>query len=81
MKVIKFAASWCGPCKMLSKVLEDYTGDVQIEEVDIDANQQMAINFGVRGVPTCVLVNDEGGEVARKVGMMNIKEFEEFVKG
>lgn len=81
MKVIKFAASWCGPCKMLSKVLEDYTGDVQIEEVDIDADQQMAINFGVRGVPTCVLVNDEGGEVARKVGMMNIKEFEEFVKG
>lgn len=81
MKVIKFAASWCGPCKMLSKVLEDYTGDVVIEEVDIDANQQMAINFGVRGVPTCVLVNDEGGEVARKVGMMNIKEFEEFVKG
>lgn len=81
MKVIKFAASWCGPCKMLSKVLEDYTGDVQIEEVDIDSNQQMAINFGVRGVPTCVLVNDEGGEVARKVGMMNIKEFEEFVKG
>ena len=81
MKVIKFAASWCGPCKMLSKVLEDYTGDVQIEEIDIDNNQELAIKFGVRGVPTCVLVNDAGGEVSRKVGMMNIKEFEEFVKG
>lgn len=79
MKVIKFAASWCGPCKMLTKVLEDYSGSVPIEEIDIDANQELAIKFGVRGVPTCVLVNDEGGEVARKVGMMNVKEFEQFV--
>lgn len=79
MKVIKFAASWCGPCKMLSNVLEDYKGDVKIEEIDIDNHQEVAIRYGVRGVPTCILVNDEGGEVARKVGMMNLKEFEQFV--
>lgn len=81
MKILKFAAEWCGPCKMLSKALEDYKGDVQIEEIDIDENQELAIKFGVRGVPTCILVDENGGEIRRKSGMMMLNDFEEFIKG
>lgn len=81
MKVLKLSAAWCGPCKMLSKVLEDYKGDVQIEEIDIDENQELAIKFGVRGVPTCILVDENGGEIRRKSGMMMLNDFEEFIKG
>lgn len=81
MRVLKFYADWCGPCKMLTKVLEDYKGDVQIQEINIDNDQEVAIRYGIRGVPTMVLLNDNDGEVARKVGMMTLKEFEEFVKG
>lgn len=82
MKVLKFSATWCGPCKSLAGVIEKYyKGDVPVENIDIDESQEVAIRFGVRGVPTCVLLDDNGVEVNRKVGMMMIDEFEKFVKG
>lgn len=79
MRVLKFYADWCGPCKMLTKVLEDYKGDVEIQEINIDEHQEVAIRYGIRGVPTMVLLNDNDGEVARKVGMVNLADFEKFV--
>lgn len=82
MKVLKFSATWCGPCKSLGNIIEKYyKGDVVVENVDIDEAQDMAIKYGVRGVPTCILLNDAGEEVSRKVGTMMIDEFEKFVKG
>lgn len=81
MKVLKFAAEWCGPCKMLSKTLEDYNGDVEVQEIDIDADQEVAIRYGIRGVPTLVLLDDNGSELRRKSGMMMLGDFEKFVKG
>ena len=82
MKVLKFYATWCGPCKALSTTIEKYyTGDVEIESIDIDQNQETAIKYMVRGVPTCVLLDDNGNEINRKSGMMMIDQFEKFVKG
>lgn len=80
MKVLKFSASWCQPCKMLAKTLEDYKGEVPIENIDIDESQEVAIRFGIRGVPTCVLVDDSGVEIKRQSGMMMLNQFEEFLK-
>lgn len=80
MKVLKFSASWCQPCKMLAKTLEDYKGEVSIENIDIDESQEAAIRFGIRGVPTCVLVDDSGVVIKRKSGMMTLNQFEEFLK-
>ena len=79
MKVLKFYADWCGPCKMLTKVLEGVQINTPIEEVNIDDNNEMAAKFGIRGVPTCVLVDDTGKEVSRRVGMVNEAQFREFV--
>lgn len=83
MKVIKFQASWCQPCKMLSKVVEDAKGkiDVPIEEIDIDENMEMARTFNVRGVPTLVLVDEKSNVVRTKSGYMNEQQFLEFVNG
>lgn len=82
MKVLKFEASWCQPCKMLSKVMEE-AGDkinVPIEVIDIDQNREMAVEYGIRGVPTLIVLDDQGNEIKRQSGMMVESKLLEFLK-
>ena len=79
-RVIRFTASWCGPCKMLAKNLESVNTNVPIEVIDIDKNTDAAIEFGVRGVPTLVMLN-ENTEVKRLVGMQPVKQLEDWLNG
>lgn len=67
-KILKFSATWCQPCKMLTQSLKNVDLSVPVEETDIDENRDLAIKFGIRGVPTLVYVRDDV-EVARLVGM------------
>ena len=68
MSVLRFTASWCQPCKALAKQIEELglAGDVTV--VDIDEKPELAQQFGVRGVPTLVALED-GKEVKRIVGV------------
>lgn len=68
--VVDFFASWCGPCKMLSPVLEDTAKEMQsvkIIKVDIDENGELAKKYQVQSVPTLKIFKD-GVEVLTKVG-------------
>ena len=67
-KVLRFTASWCQPCKMLARILEDIPTDYTIEVIDIDENRDLAIQYGVRGVPTLVMLQNDI-ETKRIVGM------------
>lgn len=83
MKALKFSASWCGPCKMLAQVIAN-AGDkitMPIEDVDIDNNQDMAVKYGIRSVPTMVILDDSDNEITRKTGMMNETQLLQFLKG
>jgi thioredoxin 1 len=77
-KAIRFTASWCQPCKMLARTLEDITTEIPIEVIDIDDNSELAKNFGIRGVPTLVMVEGDV-ETKRLVGMKSQKELEEWL--
>ena len=77
-KLLKFSASWCGPCKMLSKVMEGQDIGIEVQEVDIDENSELAAKYAIRGVPTLVIIED-GVEIARKTGMMQLPQLKEFV--
>ena len=84
MKVYKFYAEWCQPCKMLSKVIEDakdkIDSSVELIEFDIDAEMMTAVNYNVRGVPTMVIVDDAGKEIKRQTGYMNEEKLLDFLK-
>ena len=83
MKVLKFYGEWCGPCKALTKIIEN-AGDkiqVEVEPVDIDSNIMMAQEFKIRSVPTMVLVDDNNNELKRHVGLVNEQQLLQFLKG
>jgi len=68
--LVDFYADWCGPCKMLEPVVERLAEetDATVAKVDVDANQQLAGAYGVRGVPTLVLFAG-GSQVEEMVGV------------
>ncbi|MCB0729836.1 MAG: thioredoxin [Ignavibacteriae bacterium] len=63
--LIDFWAAWCGPCKMIAPIVEElaseYEGKVKVGKLDVDVNQQTAIKYGVRSIPTVLLIKN--GEV------------------
>lgn len=67
-EVYRFTASWCGPCKSLAKIIEKIETDKLVYVIDIDEQPEKAKEYGIRGVPTLVMV-DDGKEVDRIVGV------------
>ena len=79
-KVIRFTASWCQPCKAMANILEEINSPIPIEVVvDIDVHQEVAIEYGIRGVPTLVKVDNNGNITGRMVGVKAKNLVEEFI--
>ena len=82
MKALKFYATWCEPCKALSKIIEGAQGKITmpIENVDIEQNMELAQKYGIRGVPALVIVDEDGKEIKRQSGMLMEDKLLEFLK-
>lgn len=67
--LVDFWATWCGPCMMLSPIVEELAETCRVGKVNVDEEPELARQFGVMQIPTVVFLKD-GREVARKVGAM-----------
>ena len=67
--LVDFWAVWCGPCKAIAPIIEeianDYNGKIAVGKVDVDNNNQVAMKYGIRSIPTLLLFNN--GEVVDQV--------------
>ena len=76
--LVDFYATWCGPCKMLGPILENYQSNIKTIKVDTDEFSELAREYGIMSIPTLVLI-ENGKEIKRNIGFINEDELEEFL--
>jgi thioredoxin 1 len=80
--LVDYWAEWCGPCKMIAPLLDDiakdYAGKLVVAKVNVDENQAVPAQFGIRGIPTLMIF--KGGNVeATKVGALSKSQLTAFI--
>lgn len=82
--LVDFYADWCGPCRMMTPILEKVAKDVKgkaiVGKLDIDKAQKIASQFQVTSIPTLILYK-EGKEVGRLVGLRDAATVKNFIEG
>ncbi len=80
--LVDFYADWCGPCKMLSPVVDEVAQeneDVKVVKINVDEAQDLAMEYKVMSIPTLVVIKNSR-EVARSVGVVDKSEIVEMLK-
>ena len=80
--LVDFFADWCGPCKMLSPIVDEVASensDIKVVKVNIDEAQDLAMKYQVMSIPTLVVIK-EGKEINRSVGLIDKSEVISLIK-
>ena len=81
--LLDFFATWCGPCKMITPVLEEVEGDypdVEFVKVDVDEEPDLARRYGISVIPTLFVIKN-GEKTATTKGYLNADELRAFIDG
>ena len=81
--LVDFWAEWCGPCKTLTPILEELSiemnGKIEIMKVNLDENQDLAMKYSIRSIPTLLLFK-KGELLDMKVGLLPKSDLEEWIQ-
>ena len=77
--LVDFNADWCGPCKMMDKVLESLEEDIDIIKIDTDQNSKLVFKYRIMSIPTLLLFKD-GKKVHETVGLISKEELDSIIK-
>ena len=81
--VIDFWAPWCGPCRMVTPIIEELSGEysdrVKFSSFNVDEGRNVPAQFGITSIPTIILING-GREVDRIIGAASKKHYEDMIK-
>ena len=76
---VDFYADWCGPCKMLSPIMDDISTKAKVYKVNVDDEDDLAREYGVLSIP-CVVAFKEGKEVNRSIGLRSKDDILDLMK-
>ena len=76
--LVDFFANWCGPCKMLTPVLEKVESNIKVIKVDVDKYENLAREYGVMSLPPIILF-ESGKEIKRNIGFISKENLEKFL--
>ncbi len=79
--LIDFYADWCGPCKMLSPIIDEVAqenDDIKVVKVNVDESSDIALEYKVMSIPTLVVIKN-GQEVARSIGVIDKSEIKNML--
>ncbi|MBP3841421.1 MAG: thioredoxin [Bacilli bacterium] len=80
--VVDCYATWCGPCRMLSPIIDEVASsleDVEFYKLDVDDAEEVSREYGIMSIPT-ILVFEDGKLLKKQVGFIQKEELEEFIK-
>lgn len=80
MRLIKFEAPWCTKCKAMDSVLNTLEIPFPVERVDVDKNTHLCIEWGVRGIPHMILLDEHNNIIKRMGGVLNKEQLEEALQ-
>ena len=79
-EILYFSAEWCGPCKTLAPRMERLSNQINYKKIDVDNNRELSSEFGVRNIPTLILLQD-GQAINRLVGLQSEQDILNFYNG
>lgn len=81
MKIMRFTADWCQPCKSIARLLTEVSPPAPVEVIDIDSSSEVAMKYKIRSVPTMMMISSKDeSEISRITGTISKDKLEMWFK-